>query len=112
MINRVLINHVIRIIQSTLFLAINRSPFFPMKRPLYLTGITLVISIALGVIDNAATAEAGSLAGNWFNHMANRWQTHHQQLIQGDRLSCNLVSVSPKRQITRLCATQSQLSQH
>lgn len=82
-----------------------------MKRPVYLTGIALLASIAIGAIDNAAPAKAGSLAGNWLNHVANRWQNHHQQLSQGDRLSCNLVSVSPKRQITRLCATQSQLSQ-
>jgi len=83
-----------------------------MKRPVCLTGIALLVSIGIVAIDTAAPAKAGNLAGNWLNHVANRWQTHHQQLSQGDRLSCNLVSVSPKRQITRLCAIQNQLPQN
>ncbi len=83
-----------------------------MKRPVRLMGIAFLVSIAIVAIDNAAPAKAGNLAGNWLSHVANHWQIRHQQISQGDRLSCNLVSVSPKRQITRLCAVESQLPQN
>ncbi|MBD2554082.1 hypothetical protein H6G51_12395 [Limnothrix sp. FACHB-708] len=83
-----------------------------MKRLIQIASMVLLGSIAVATVEDVASARSGNLAGRWFNQMASHWQAGKQQLSQvgqGDRLSCNLVSVSPKRQITRLCATQSHL---